>query len=318
MYSLVPLQSALETASTIQPTQFVSYLGRFLAFSSTLFIAVYLTTTIVNKLRQREQELEVSNKLLEEQDKLKSKYVMIVSHDIQASLAASDSCLQTVLLGFTGKIGEKSRDMIQRAATRTQQLLRFARDLLDVSKMRIQSDVPKQKVDLVEVIEKEIDLFRRQGEERGIILQFDNLAGQVMLQANVTSLQQLFNNILSNALRYSPDGGEISVILESAANRRAVEIRVADSGIGIAPESLPHIFNDFYRAGNAREFTENGTGLGLSIVKRIVELHDGEIRVESELNRGTTFIFTLATEPSCPIENTDTHELPNRHVENPL
>ncbi len=283
-----------------EPISVIATLGRFLSFSSTLYIAVYLTTTIVDKLRQRERELEISNRLLAEQDKLKSQYVMIVSHDIQASLSAIESCLQTVLHGFTGKIGEKSRDMVQRATVRSQHLLRFVRDLLDVSRMRTESDIAKEEVNLIDVINKEMELFRRQIEERGISLSFENHAGEVILNANRFSMEQLFNNLLSNAVRYTPEGGRIVVTLYPADSRDAVEVRIADSGIGIAADSLPHIFDDFYRAGNAKAFTENGTGLGLSIVKRIVELHDGEIRVESEVNRGTTFVFTVKTEYTCP------------------
>jgi signal transduction histidine kinase len=276
------------------------YLGRFLAFSSTLYIAVYLTTTIVKKLRQRERELEISNRLLAQQDKAKSQYVLIVSHDIQSSLSAIDSCLQTVLHGYTDPIGEKTRDMVQRANVRTRHLLRFVRDLLDVSRMRTENEVPKERVNLVEVIEKEIDLFQQQSRDMGIRLNFENTVGEVILEANRFSMEQLFNNLLSNALRYTPEGGSVSVLLQAANRNNVVEAKITDSGIGIAPESLPHIFDDFYRAGNAKAFTENGTGLGLAIVKRIVELHNGDIRVESAVNRGTTFIFTLPMVQACP------------------
>lgn len=284
------LSSAAVAADTVSLT---GYIGRFLAFSSTLYIAVYLTTTIVKKLRQRERELA-------EQDKLKSQYVLTVSHDIQSSLSAIDSCLQTVLQGYTGGIGEKTRDMIQRANVRTRHLLGFVRDLLDVSRMRTESEVPKERVNLVEVIEKEVELFRQQSRDRGIALIFENLVGEVMLQANRFSMEQLFNNLLGNALRYTPEGGKVSVTLRPADKKNSVEARITDSGIGIAPENLPQIFDDFYRAGNAKAFTENGTGLGLAIVKRIVELHNGVIRVESEVNRGTTFILTVSTDEACP------------------
>jgi signal transduction histidine kinase len=286
-YPVLPSSVAAETVPL------TGHVGRFLAFSSTLYIAVYLTTTIVKKLRQRERELA-------EQDKLKSQYVLTVSHDIQSSLSAIDSCLQIVLQGYTGTIEEKTRDMVQRANFRTRHLLGFVRDLLDVSRMRTESDVPKERVNLVEVIEKEVELFRQPGKDSGITLTFENLAGDVILKANRFSMEQLFNNLLGNALRYTPEGGRVTVSLRPGDQKNAVEVRIADSGIGIAPEHLPRIFDDFYRAGNAKAFTENGTGLGLAIVKRIVELHEGTIRVESELNRGTTFIFTISTDQACP------------------
>jgi len=299
MFGVLPYHSLSTAGVAPEPKSVIATLGRFLSFSSTLYIAVYLTTTIVNKLRQRERELEISNQLLAEQDKLKSQYVMIVSHDIQASLSAIESCLQTVLHGFTGKIGERSRDMVQRATVRSQHLLRFVRDLLDVSRMRSENDVVKEEVNLVDVIDREMELFRQQIEEKGISLSFENQAGDVILHANRFSIEQLFNNLLGNAVRYTGEGGRIAVSVQPLAGREAVEVRIADSGIGIAPDSLPRIFDDFYRAGNAKAFTENGTGLGLSIVKKIVELHDGEIHVESEVNKGSTFVFALKKYNPC-------------------
>ena len=297
LLDLLPYYALPGAAGTVSLT---GYIGRFLAFSSTLYIAVYLTTTIVNKLHQRERELA-------EQDKLKSQYVLTVSHDIQSSLATVDSCLETVLQGYTGGIGQETRDMIQRADLRTRHLLDFVRDLLDISRMRTQNDIPKEEVNLVEVVEKEIELFREQSRDRDIALSFENLAGEFYLQANRFSMEQLFNNLLSNALRYTPGGGSVTVTLKPGDKKHSIEARIADSGIGIAPENLSQIFDDFFRAGNARTFTENGTGLGLAIVKRIVELHDGVIRVESEVNRGTIFIFTVSNEQACPEEEVALH-----------
>ena len=297
LLDLLPYHALSVAAGSVSLT---GYIGRFLAFSSTLYIAVYLTTTIVNKLHQRERELA-------EQDKLKSQYVLTVSHDIQSSLATVDSCLQTVLQGYTGVIGQETHDMVQRADLRTRYLLDFVRDLLDISRMRTQSDIPKERVNLVEVVEKEIEVFREQSRDRGVALTFENHTGEFSLPANRFSMEQLFNNLLSNALRYTPRGGRVTVTLKPGDQKNSIEARIADSGIGIAPEHLSQIFDDFYRAGNARTFTENGTGLGLAIVKRIVELHNGVIRVVSEVNRGTTFIFTVSSEQACPEEDVALH-----------
>lgn len=275
----------------------VAVLGRFLAFASTLYIAVYLTTAIVNRLRQREKELECSNMKLAEQDRLKSRYVMTVSHDMQAALSAIESCLQTVLHGFTGAIGQKSEQMIHRASARTQNLLRFVRDLLDVSRMRAESEMEKEKVRLIELIRREAELFHDPLREKKLSFRLNNSAGDPVLLANRTAMSQLFNNLLSNAVRYTPSGGAVAVSLAPAEAPGFLEVSVQDTGIGIPKESLPHLFTDFYRAGNAKQFAEAGTGLGLSIVKRIVDMHNGNIRVESELNKGTRFSFTL------PLEN---------------
>jgi signal transduction histidine kinase len=263
--------------------------GRLGAFASTMFIAVYFTTTIVNRLRVRELQLK-------EQDRLKSRYVMTVSHDIQAGLSAVGGLLMAVLQGFTEQVGGKTRELLARASERTNLLLRFVRDLLDLSRMRAEADgsVQRERVPLVALIAAEAELYAGPLRSKGLDFRLENQAGDPVVYGNRTALAQLFNNLISNAVRYTPDGGSVRVALRPAGGR--VEVRVEDSGIGIAPEHLDHLFEDFYRAPNARSFSENGTGLGLSIVKQTVQMHEGTVRVESEAGSGTRFIVTLPVE----------------------
>jgi signal transduction histidine kinase len=263
--------------------------GRLGAFASTLFIAVYFTTAIVNRLRVRERQLE-------EQDRLKSRYVMTVSHDIQAGLSAVEGLLMTVLQGFTESVVGRSRELLARASERTHLLLRFVRDLLDLSRMRAEAgpEVPRERVSLAELIAGEAELYAGPLASKGIDFRLENQAGDPVVYGNRTALAQLFNNLLSNAVRYTPAGGSVRVALSPAGNE--VEVRVEDSGIGIAPEHLDHLFEDFYRAPNAKSFSENGTGLGLSIVKQSVQMHGGTVRVQSEVGRGTRFSVSLPVE----------------------
>ncbi len=277
-----------------------NFTARYLALASTMYIAVYLTTAVVNQLRAHERELEVSNRQLAEQDRRKSQYVMTVSHDIQASLSAIESCLQAVLKGFTGPVAEASRDMIDRAVTRTQQLLRFVRDLLDVSRMRAEERMVPEPVRLDELVGREAELYRSRAEAKGLTLAVENRAGAAVIQADSTALQQLVSNLLSNAVRYTPEGGSVRIGLELAGKPGGVLLRVSDTGIGIPEQELPGIFNDFFRAANARSFAASGTGLGLSIVKKIVEMHNGKVQVESEVGKGTTFTVFLPCRHRTP------------------
>jgi signal transduction histidine kinase len=263
--------------------------GRLGAFASTLFIAVYFTTAIVNRLRQRERQLE-------EQDRLKSRYVMTVSHDIQAGLSAVEGLLMAVLQGFTEEVGTRTRELLARASERTHLLLRFVRDLLDLSRMRAEAgaEAPKERVPLAELIAGEAELFAGPMRAKNLEFSLENSAGDPVLYGSRTGLSQLFNNLISNAVRYTPKGGSVKVDLRPAGGE--VEVRVQDSGIGIAPEHLPRLFEDFFRAPNAKSFSESGTGLGLSIVKQTAQMHGGSVRVESELGRGTCFIVRLPVE----------------------
>jgi signal transduction histidine kinase len=262
--------------------------GRLLAFSSTMFIAVYFTTSIVNRLRERERQLE-------EQDRLKSRYVMTVSHDIQAGLSAVEGLLAIVLGGFTELIGGKTRELLARASERIHQLLRFVRDLLDLSRLRAETQLVREEVRLAELIAGEAELFAQPMKDKRLEYRFENQAGEPVVRGSRAALSQLFNNLIANAVRYTPPGGSVRVTLRPAEEGR-LEASVEDSGIGIAREHLGHLFEDFFRAPNARSMSESGTGLGLSIVKQSVKMHGGTIRVESEVGRGTRFIVTLPVE----------------------
>ena len=261
--------------------------GRLAAFASTLFIAVYFTTNIVNRLRQRERELE-------EQDRLKSRYVMTVSHDLQAGLAAIEGLLAAVLHGFTEAVGEKTRELLERASERTHLLLKFVRDLLDLSRMRAETDVQREEVHLAALLQDEAELFADPLAAKKLDFRFENTAGDPVSRGNRTALSQLFNNLIANAVRYTPEGGVLSVGLSWAGEQ--LQVIVEDTGIGIAPEHLDRLFEDFFRAPNAKSVSEAGTGLGLSIVKQSVQMHGGCIRVDSEVGRGTRFIVTLPVE----------------------
>ena len=245
----------------------------YITFSSTLYIIVYLTTTIVNKL--------------------KSQYVQGVAHDIKGSLSAIQSCLKVVLTGLTGPVSEKSGEMVARAEQRSLSLLNFLNDLLALSKMRVTEKMEKKRVLLSELVKRVVEQLNPQIIEKGLIIIVGNTVSNSFIQANPLAIEQLFANILMNAVQYTPKGGKITLDFQELKAGGFIRITIRDTGIGIPKEVLPNIFDDFFRAKEARELTRDGTGLGLAIVKQIVEEHGGEIRVESEEDRGCSFIFTL-------------------------
>ncbi len=270
-----------------------AWLVEFLALSAALYITVYLSTTVVDRLRQRERDLEDANRQLLSKDRLKSQYVMTVSHDIRGSLSVIRTCLRVVLGGYTEPVPGKGRDMIERAEHRTERLLTFVKDLLNLSRMRAAEDLERRPVAVWGVLQRVVEQLRPLSNEKNLTVETQNRAGAATVWANEEAIEQVTANLLGNAIRYTPAGGSIFLSMEETPDSGGVLVSVKDTGIGIPPAALPHIFEDFYRAENAKKWESDGTGLGLSIVNHIVEAHGGRLSVESQIPGGSTFRVTL-------------------------
>ncbi|MBN1780525.1 hypothetical protein JW948_05315 [bacterium] len=276
------------TSCLVNPTYNI---GVLIIASSTLYITVFLTTTIVNRLRKGERSILLATERLAQQDRTKSEYVKKVSHDIQSSLSTIQTCLQVVLDGTTGNIPDKSREMIARAEKRSELLIKFVKDLLNLSSIRARSKMDMQVISLKNTLERLVDqnLILAREKNQSISMHINQ---HHWVRVNTFAIEELVMNLIANAIRYTPPGGRITVQTESN-NDSEVLVSVADTGIGIPEKELPNIFQDFYRAKNARTTEKSGTGLGLSIAKQIVESHHGRIWAESRLGQGSTFYFTL-------------------------
>ena len=272
---------------------FRHFLGSYFVFLLTLYLTVYVSTTIIRMLREREMELKRANDRLQEQDRIKSEYVLRVTHDIKGSLGTIKGCLGVVLDGLTGEISEKTRDMVGRGERRSAALLDFVRSLNELSDMRAAREIEKEPVDLS-------GLLKRVQEEMAVSIESggrdfevsDRMKGR-KITANRVLIEELFRHLISNAIGYSPHGGKISIDSGVSAGEKAVRVTVSDNGIGMSREDLPRIFEDFYRGKNAAEMVPDGTGLGLSIVKQIVDMHGGTISVSSRTGRGSRFTIEL-------------------------
>ena len=265
--------------------------GTSFVFVSTLYITVFLATSISVQLRERERSLEEVNKLLREKDHIKSEYVLRVTHDIRQDLAAIQSCIEPVTMGITGPLGSAQKDLLQRAIERSMQLIVYIDALLDITKLKLTQRLKMEFFSFTELV-------------RGISAQMSELVANkqlsfesriatapIMISGVRVYLEEALLNLLKNSLKYTPAGGRI--VFEVTVSGDLISVRIEDTGIGIPAEDLPHIFEEFYRASNARSREKKGTGLGLSITKQIVEMHQGKIGVESVLGKGTTFHLML-------------------------
>ncbi len=225
-------------------------------------------------------------------DKIKANFLSMVSHQLKSPL--SSTLLQTSILldGIAGGLNEKQRDLLQKVRTRIKGMVDLIHDILDVCYIEEGGYLTQiENLDLAEILQRTVDLMQPQTQDKNIALHVKIEDHLPLIIGNKSSVEAMFINLISNAIKYTPSEGQVSV--EMSENAQNVQIEVSDTGIGVEDEDIPRIFDKFYRVRS--EITKNisGTGLGLSIVKSVVDAHRGAINVESKVGEGTTFTVLL-------------------------
>jgi signal transduction histidine kinase len=232
---------------------------------------------------------------LEDLEQAKSDFVFTVAHELKAPVAAIQSILRVLLEGYAGEVFQKQKDLIARAERRLVALLSLIRDLLALGALK--GELPEAKktdVILNGVVNRLVDAVQPEVEEKRIHLRVEVPDSLLTIKANEDDMERLLGNLLENAVKYTPREGKVSLALGPYDS--GVRVVVSDTGIGIPPDSLPRIFEEFYRAKNAKEMGQEGTGLGLSLVKHIVDRYRGTVSVESRVQEGSTFTVNLPRE----------------------
>ncbi len=237
---------------------------------------------------------------LKELDKMKSEFIAMVTHELRAPIAAVEQQLTVILNKMAGDVTPKQEQLLSRAKERTKGLLDLIKDLLDLSKIEAGKMVQyKEPLNLQEVIQRVVDLMKAQAENKKLDLQFSPSSQISLIHADRNSMEGIFTNLISNAIKYTPEGGR--VIVQVSEEGGFVKACVSDTGIGIKKEDLSRIFDKFYRVKSSDTRQIVGTGLGLSIVKSIVDAHLGSISVESEEGGGATFTVFLPKESGATL-----------------
>ncbi len=224
-------------------------------------------------------------------DRMKSDFVNMVAHELRSPLVAIRQINSVLLEGLAGPLQEKQQDFVRRGMNKIDSLLSLINDLLNVAKMEAGQLVQHQApTDIGKIIEEIVALMEPRAREQGIELtcSHENLKP---VQADPKRMEEIFNNLISNAVNYSPEGGRVAVSARGLGEY--MEILVEDTGVGIPKEELPKIFDKFYRVKHPKTRQVIGTGLGLAIVKGVVDAHQGSIQVESIPDKGTTFRILL-------------------------
>lgn len=227
-----------------------------------------------------------------ELDQMKDEFVHLVSHELRSPLSALRLQHEVILDGLAGELTDKQRHILTRAQGKIQGLVDLITELLDIARIEAgHRHLEQAPLKLDEVLTEIADFFRPRAEGQGISLRLVLPAGLPPVQGDRRALEEVFNNLLSNAINYSPDGGKVTIT--ALAHQDYVEVAVSDEGIGIDPEDTPKIFDKFYRVKHPKTRQVIGTGLGLAIVKSIIEAHQGMVKVESQPGVGTTFRVSL-------------------------
>ncbi len=259
------------------------------ALSVGLFMMVFVTQTIAGRLRNREDQLGAAYQTLRSTDEAKSFFMRRAEHEMRAPLAAIQSLLDAMLTGQE-PLSVAQQDVIARAKRRTAALMEFVRDLRRYSWFRRPDRIfDIERFDLAAVASNTIDLFASQASGQELTL--NGAIEPVQMEGNEEMLRELVTNLVANAVQYTPAGGHIDVTLR--IDGQTAEFVVVDTGIGMTPETRDRLFEEFYRAPEAKEVFRDGTGLGMAIVGRIVQIHRGRIDVADNPGGGTVMRVRL-------------------------
>jgi len=247
------------------------------------------------RLEASEATLKVANAKLRRLDHVKSDFISMVSHELRTPLTSIKNASQLVLSGKTGAINADQERFLQMALRNINRLTGIVNDVLSLSKLESgKLAFHLSELDLGPVLRHVVSTFTPEAESHSLTLSSVVSTSLPEVLGDQDRIEQVLCNLLSNALKFTPAGGSVTVSAD--AGSETVVIRVADSGIGMSVDDQERAFDRFHQAGDPLTRTSKGTGLGLSIAKEMVHAHGGRIWVESELAKGSCFCFEL---PIC-------------------
>lgn len=244
------------------------------------------------ELQQLNRQLEALNERLRELDQRKSEFVSMVSHELRTPMSAIQGYVDNMQQGLTGALTEKQRFYLGRIKFNIERLLRMINELLDLSRIEAgQIEIRSQPIVIAELVNNIIDGLQTVAREKSLNVHAVPPTDSLKVQGDQDKLTQIATNLIHNAMKFTPEGGDIRVEFQKRTDD-FVQICVADTGCGIPSSEVGKVFDKFYR-GSSVASDAQGAGLGLSIVKRLVELQGGSIWVESTPGEGSRFYFTV-------------------------
>jgi signal transduction histidine kinase/HAMP domain-containing protein len=290
------------------PGQFPKEIVELLQTYATQSVLAIQNARLFRDVKEQRHQLQFANERLKDLDKLKSAFLSNVSHELRTPLAAVKSLIVNMLDGVTGPLNEKQVRYVTGIKESTERLTRLINDLLDHSVIEAgKTELRPAHFSLVNLLNEVADNLRSTAEEKLIRLDAPPVNETVTVWADRDKVAQVLTNLIGNAVKFTSSRGKVNISLHK--NGAAwVQVSIADTGPGIAPEQANRIFDEFYQIRQSGEKKSRGVGLGLSISKKLVEMHGGKIWVESLVGKGNTFSFTVPSDITYPLI-TENHRL---------
>lgn len=276
-----------------------------------LFKEAYQATQMLEtKVNERTKELSQTLKTIEEISKKKTEFISAVSHELRTPLTSIKGYAAILMTGKIGVIPEPVKERLLKINTHSDNLVKLINDLLDIS--RIESGRVEMTTTLLPIkpmLDNVVDLLTPQLRDKNIRLEQKTPQDIPNAEIDRSQYERVFINLISNAIKFTPTNGCITIQVDLDHKKEEFVFSVADTGIGISKENLDKIFDEFFRADNEINLSVKGTGLGLALAKNIVEAHFGRMWITSTPNIGTTFYFTLPFKHQKPLQQKDTPEV---------
>lgn len=247
---------------------------------------------IVNRGLEQRRLLQETAALREEKERMKQYFITIVAHELRSPLILAKQYLDLVVGGKMGQVDDTARELLDGAHGTLVGLLDIIADWLKLARINA-GDIAggMEEVEIKPILEKAVEETRPFARDKAVELNLESIDESCPLSAHPESLDVVFKNLITNAIKYNREGGSVTVTAKCADGR--LEVAVADTGMGIPAEEQGFVFEDFFRVKSSKTADIPGTGLGLSIVRKIVEGHHGTIELESEEGMGSTFTVSL-------------------------
>ncbi len=254
-------------------------------------IAIALENARLYKaLEERARQLSAAYDEVQALDRMKDEFVQTVSHELRTPLTYIKGYGDLLLEGVLGDLNQEQIDSLRIVAQRTDNVIHLVNDIISLTRAETMT-LSIEPVDLAQIAEASVMSAKAITDQARIHMEMDFAANLPLAQGDPQRLSQVFDNLIGNAIKFSPDGGRVEVVLRAAD--RAVRAEISDHGIGIPADKLERIWERFYQVDGTTTRRFSGTGLGLAITKRLVEAHGGQIGVHSVKGKGSTFWFTV-------------------------